>query len=77
MTKNQEAIRRLFNITRDNAGNMPSLPAIFPDGVAPVILHEDNWETWMKAPADEAMKLQRPWPVDGLKIVKRGADKDD
>ena len=43
MAKNQEAIRRLFNATRDNTGNMPTLPAIFPDSVAPVV-HMSNSE---------------------------------
>jgi hypothetical protein len=33
---NQEAIRRLFKVTRVSTGNMPTLPAIFPDGIAPV-----------------------------------------
>jgi len=37
MTKNQDAIRRLFKVTRDSAGNMPSFPSIFPDNEAPVI----------------------------------------
>ena len=37
MTKNQDAIRRLFDVKHDFAGNMPSLPAIFPDNPAPVI----------------------------------------
>lgn len=37
MTKNQKAIRRLFAVDRDLTGNLPSLPAIFPDGIAPVI----------------------------------------
>ena len=36
MTKNQAAIRNVFKVTRDNAGNLPSLPAIFPDHVAPI-----------------------------------------
>lgn len=120
MTKNQDAIRRLFNVRRDNTGNMPSFPAIFPDFPAPVIhmtnsergtkaepipgphnvygflttepnavvapvhpkampviLREDDWDKWLESPAEEAMKLQRPWPNDSLKIVKRGADKED
>ena len=37
MTTNQKAIRDLFRVTRDNAGNLPPLPAIFPDGIAPVV----------------------------------------
>lgn len=37
MTRNQDAIRRLFKVTRDIAGNLPSFPGIFPDKEAPVI----------------------------------------
>lgn len=37
ITTNQEAIRRLFNITIDNVGNMPTFPGIYPDYMAPVI----------------------------------------
>ena len=37
MTTNQKAIRDLFNIGRDTTGNLPPLPAIFPDQVAPVV----------------------------------------
>ena len=33
---NQEAIRRLFKVTRVSTGNMPTLPATFPNGIAPV-----------------------------------------
>jgi putative SOS response-associated peptidase YedK len=37
ITKNQDAIRRLFKVTRDNAGNLPQLPAVFPDNLAPIV----------------------------------------
>jgi putative SOS response-associated peptidase YedK len=37
VTTNQDAIRRLFPIDRDSTGNMPPLPGIFPDQMAPVI----------------------------------------
>src|SRR5216684_7469179 len=32
----QQAILRLFKVARVSTGNMPTLPAIFPDGIAPV-----------------------------------------
>jgi putative SOS response-associated peptidase YedK len=38
----QEAMRRAFEIVRDSAGNVPPLPAIFPDQMAPVIRNHDG-----------------------------------
>jgi hypothetical protein len=32
----QKAIRRRFSVTRVSTGNVPTLSAIFPDGIAPV-----------------------------------------
>jgi len=43
----------------------------------PVILREDDWETWLTADAKDAGKLQRPWPDDKLQIVARGPAKSD
>jgi putative SOS response-associated peptidase YedK len=35
LTRTQEAMRRFFRVKRDLTGNLPSLPAIFPDTLAP------------------------------------------
>jgi putative SOS response-associated peptidase YedK len=37
VTKGQQAIRELTRAMGDTAGNLPQLPGIFPDGVAPVV----------------------------------------
>jgi putative SOS response-associated peptidase YedK len=43
----------------------------------PVILTtREEVETWMTAPSDEALKLQRPVPDGSLQIVARGVKED-
>lgn len=33
----QQVMRRAFEIARDSAGNVPPLPAVFPDQMTPVV----------------------------------------
>jgi putative SOS response-associated peptidase YedK len=37
MTRSRDAIRALFRVTADRTANQPTLPAIFPDQLAPVV----------------------------------------
>jgi putative SOS response-associated peptidase YedK len=37
LNKGQDHLRQFFKVTRDETGNMPPLPGIFPDTTAPVI----------------------------------------
>jgi len=50
--------------------------AIHPKAMPVILTTPDEVETWMTAPAEEALKLQRPLPDGTLKIVAHGTKED-
>ena len=90
MTKNQAAIRNLFRVTNDRAGNLPPMPGIFPDYPAPIVRNAaDGRELTMArwgmpssskaifdATKKRASKLEaKGKPVDFNELLKKEPDK--
>jgi putative SOS response-associated peptidase YedK len=50
---------------------------IHPKAMPVILTTPDEIETWMTAPPEVALQLQRPLPDDALQIVGRGERKDD
>ena len=51
--------------------------AYHPKAMPVILTTRQEIDLWMTAPAQEALKLQRPLPDDGLVIVARGAKSDE
>jgi putative SOS response-associated peptidase YedK len=61
-----------FLTTEPNA----EVDAHHPEAMPVILTTPDEVESWMTAPPDEALKLQRPLPDGALKIVARGVKED-
>jgi len=54
----------------------PRFDAIHPKAMPVILTTPKEVETWMTAPQDEALKLQRPLPDSALRTVARGVKED-
>ena len=50
---------------------------VHPKAMPVILTTEAEIEQWMTAPAEQALKLQRPLPNGTLQVVARGERKDE
>jgi putative SOS response-associated peptidase YedK len=65
---------QLFGFLTTDAN--PEVGAIHPKAMPVVLTKAAEIETWMTAPAEDALTLQRPLPDGALRIVARGEKED-
>lgn len=49
---------------------------VHPNAMLVLLTTLEEWHTWLEAPADEALQLQRPLPDVAMREVARGKRSD-
>jgi putative SOS response-associated peptidase YedK len=70
-----EGEHTLFGFLTSEANDV--VGAIHPKAMPVILRAPEDIETWMSAPAEEALRVQRPLPDGELMIVARGDRKDE
>lgn len=71
--KGEEGTFELYTMLTGQANEL--VEPIHPKAM-PVILAPEDWQTWLSAPAEEAMALQRPWSAERMSVVRTGTTED-
>ncbi|MCJ2084177.1 SOS response-associated peptidase [Methylobacterium sp. J-090] len=69
-----EAEHRLFSFLTTEANGI--VGPIHPKAMPVLLTTPDEWATWLEAPTEDALRLQRPLPDEAMKIVASGARRD-
>ena len=67
---------RRWRSSRPTTDANAEVAAIHPKAMPVILGTDDEIETWMTAPAEEALKLQRPFPNGALRVVMTGEKED-
>jgi putative SOS response-associated peptidase YedK len=73
--KEGETTNNLYGFLTTEPGDVVGL--IHAKAMPVILTKPEETETWMTAPAEEALKLQRPMPDGALEIIARGVKKDE
>jgi putative SOS response-associated peptidase YedK len=72
--KEGETTNDLFAFLTTDANK--EVGSIHPKAMPVILTKAEEFETWLAAPTDQAMKLQRPMPDGSLRVVARGSKED-